>query len=197
MKEENKQKGQLKKVFFITSNQVKNDKDIIYQIPNNRGLINLKAGNANSEYRDQANYRNSLFNVYVNSFEVSPESLRNEDKDSGTKKYKSTITLKYNEKYYFKANIIFSPTKNDYIYDLKFSEYKSWAKTYLPPPQINFSPYEQFNIYIKYMKAQKKKQKDDIYKDLIDVSKQLCGGPNKLKIEIEFFLEILRNCIMI
>ena len=47
------------------------------------------------------------------------------------------------------------------------------------------------------MKVQNKKQKDDIYKDLIDVSKQLCGGTNKLKIEIEFFLEILRNCIMI
>ena len=58
MKEKNKQKGQLKKVFFITSNQVKNDKDIIYQIPNNRGLINLKAGNSNSEFREQTNYKN-------------------------------------------------------------------------------------------------------------------------------------------
>ena len=45
------------------------------------------------------------------------------------------------------------------------------------------------------MKAQKKMQNDEIYKDLIDASKQLCGGPKKLKIEIEFFLEILRNCI--
>ena len=104
--------------------------------------------------------------------------------------------MKYG-KNYFNSNIIFSPTKNDYIYDLKFSEFKSWAKTYFPPPQISFSLFEQFNIYIKYMKVQNKKQKDDIYKDLIDSSKQLCGGTNKLKIEIEFFLEILRNCIMI
>ena len=194
MKEENKKEGQLKKVFFITSNQVKNDEDITYQIPKNRGLINLKAGNASNEYREQANYKNSLFTVYVNSFEVSRESLKEEDKDNETKKYKSTITLKYGKSYFY-ANIIFSPTKNDYIYDLKFLEFKSWGKTYFPPPQISFSLFEQFNIYIKYMKAQKKMQKDEIYKDLIDASKQLCGGPKKLKIEIEFFLEILRNCI--
>ena len=88
MKEENKKEGQLKKVFFITSNQVKNDEGITYQIPKNRGLINLKAGNASNEYREQANYKNSLFTVYVNSFEVSRESLKEEDKDNETKKYK-------------------------------------------------------------------------------------------------------------
>ena len=194
MKEANKNEGQLKKVFFITSNQVKLDKFINYQIPKNKGLINLRAGDANSEFREQENYRNSLFTVYVNSVEVSRESLKNEDKDNVTKKYKSTITMKYNN-CYFPAEIIFSPTKNDYIYDLKFSEYKSWAKTYLPPPQINFSLLEQFNLYIKYLKSQKKLQKDQVYIDLIDASKQLCGGPKKLKIEIEFFLSILKNCM--
>lgn len=194
MKEANKDKGPPKKVFFITSNQVKLDKLINYQIPKNRGLINLRAGDAGSEYREQANYKNSLFTVYVNSFEVSPESLKAEDKDNDTKKYKSTISMKY-EKNFFNTDIIFSPTKNNYIYDLKFSEFKSWGRIYTPPPQINFSLLEQFNLYIRYLKDQKKNQKDPVYKDLIDASKQLFGGPKKLKIEIELFLEILKNCL--
>ena len=193
MKEANQDNKPLKKVFFITSNQQKLDKLIQYQIPKNRGLINLKAGDDECELREKATYKNSLFTVYVNSFEVSRSSLKEDDKDFDTKKFKTTITLKYN-KSCFSAQILFSPSKYDYIYDLKFPEYKNWGKTYEPPPQIQFSRLEQFQLYIKYLKSQKKLQKDQIYKDLIDASKQLCGGPQKLKVEIEFFLEILKNC---
>ena len=74
-----------KKIFFITSNQTKLDKLIEYQIQRNRGIIDLKAGNFNSEFIKEIKYENSTFSVYINSFEISHKNLKTKDIDRKTK----------------------------------------------------------------------------------------------------------------
>ena len=192
MTDANKKDPQLNKVFFITSNQNKYDKFIEFQIPKNRGLINLKAGEGKSELKAEKEHRNSLFSVYVNSMEIYPDSLKEEDKNE-EKKYKTILTMKYN-KLYFPAEIIFSGKKNNYIFDLKFSEFRSWGKNYEPLPQITFSHLEQFKLYTQYLRSQKKLVKDKIYKDLLADSRNIAINKNK-KTELDFFLEILKSSV--
>ena len=132
-------------MFFITSNQAKFDKFLEYQIPRNRGIINLKAGIFNAEFKKEIEYRNSTFSVYINSFEIDKDNLREEDQDPNTKKYKCGISLRYNKVNFLSKNS-FIATKNNFIYDFKFNEYRGWGKIYDPPPQINFSQLEQLKI---------------------------------------------------
>ena len=179
-----------KKIFFITSNQSKLNKLIEYQIQRNRGLINLKAGESSSELHEDQRYKNSLFTVYVNSIQIEPKDLKKDEQDPKTKKYNAMISLKYN-KTNFQGNISFRASKNNFIYDFRFNEYRGWGRVYEPPPQINFSQLEQLKLYIKYLKSIKKLQKDQIYQDLISDSQALSFGK---KIYLDFFLEILKNC---
>ena len=132
--------NETKKVFFITSNETKLDKLMEYQIPKNRGIINLKAGFNNAEFKKEIIYNNLSFSVYINSFEIEPWNLKKEDQDNKTKKYKIKINLKYDE--CFSSDISFRASKNNFIYDFKFNEYKGFFKVYNPPTQINFSQLE-------------------------------------------------------
>ena len=179
-----------KKVFFITSNQNKLDKYLKYEIPKNRGLVNLRIGDANAEFRDQKTHKRELFSVYINSMEIEPNNLKKEDQDQKTKKYNTTINLKHN-RCTFPGSIIFRSAKNNFIYDFEFKQYIGWGRTYDPPPHINLSKLEQLKFYTKYMKALKKKQGDQIYKDLITDSQLSTFGR---KIYLDFFLEIFKGC---
>ncbi len=77
-----------KKIFFITSNQSKLDQFIDYQIAKvNRGIINLKSGNNNSELKEIIKYKNMNFSIYVNSIEIEPNDLKDEDLEPQTNKY--------------------------------------------------------------------------------------------------------------
>ena len=96
MAEANKTDLETKKIFFITSNQSKLDKYIKYEIPRNRGWINLKAGDSNNEMCEQRIHRREQFTLYVNSMEISPNNLNKEDQDKTTRKYKTVLNLKYN-----------------------------------------------------------------------------------------------------
>ena len=187
MEEEN---YEIKKIFFITSNQNKLDKLLRYDIPENKGLSNLRIGDSNAEFRDQRIHKREQFFVYINSVEIYPKELKKEDQDQKTKKYNTTISLKHN-KTTFPGPIVFRSTKNNFIYDFEFKQYQGWGKTYYPPPQINLSKLEQLKFYIKYMKALKKKPNDEIYKDLILDSQSSTFGN---KIYLDFFLEILKVC---
>ena len=173
MEDMKKDEPERKKVFFITSNQTKLDKLIEYKNPRNRGLINLKTGYNNSEFKKEMKYKNQIFSVYINSFEIELENLNEEDQDPKTKTYKITISLRYN-KDHFPGHISFRASKNNFIYDFKFNEYKSWGKTYYPPPQINFSHLEQLKIYDEYLdKVLKKEKSEEIYADLVSDSQSL------------------------
>ena len=186
-----KEEPEKKKVFFITSNAAKLDKFLEYQIPRNRGIINLKAGIFNAEFKKEIKHKNSTFSVYINSFEIDKANLREEDQDPNTKRYKFIITLKYN-KLYFPSEISFVATKNNFIYDFKFNEYRGWGKVYAPPFQINFSQLEQLKIYNEYLENILKKEKnEEIYADLITESQKVGFGK---KIYLDFFLEIFKIC---
>ena len=76
-----------KKIFFITSNESKLDKLILYQFKKYKGNVNI-------EYRKEINYNNSLFSIYVNSFDIEPRAQRDEDYDPKSKEYKIKINLK-------------------------------------------------------------------------------------------------------
>ena len=150
MADANKTDTETKKVFFITSNQSKLDKYIKYEIPRNRGLINLKAGDSNNEMCEQRNYKREQFTLYINSMEISPKDLKKDDQDPTSKKYKTVLSLKHN-RCTFPADIIFRNGKNNFIYDLQFNEHKGLYKNYDPPPQIKLSESEQLKIYINYI----------------------------------------------
>ena len=126
----------------------------------------------------------------VNSVEIEPKDLKKEDQDQKTRKYTSAINLKFN-KTSFPGPIIFRATKNNFIYDFEFKQYQGWGKTIDPPPRINLSKLDQLKFYTKYLKALKKKQGDQIYKDLITDSQTSTFGK---KIYLDFFLEIFKGC---
>ena len=179
-----------KKVFFITSNQSKLDKLINYDTPKNKGLINLRAGDKNSVYRDQRNFKREQFSVFINCMDISPKDLDEKDKDPKNFKYKGQVTLKFNSTN-FPGPISFIKSKNNFIYDFEFKEYKGWGRIYDPPPRINLSKLDQLKLYIKYMKVLQKHQDDQIYKELIADSQKASSGK---KIKLDFYLEIFKNC---
>ena len=186
-----KDEPEKKKVFFITSNQTKLDKIIEYKIKNNIGLINLKAGYNNSEFKKEIKYKNYTFSVYINSFEIDCKNLKKDYQDPSTKKYNSIITLRYN-KTNFPGYISFNALKNNFIYDFKFNECKSWGKIYDPPLQINFSHLEQLKIYDEYLdKVLKKEKNEQIYYDLVADSQSISFSK---KIDLDYFLEIFKIC---
>ena len=168
--------SETKKVFFITSNETKLDKLIEYKIPINRGIINLKAGYYNAEYKKEIKINNSSFSVYINSFEIYHVDLKEEDQDYKSKKYKIEINLRYN-KTNFPGVISFRSSKNNFIYDFKFKEYKSWGRTYEPPFQITFSKLEQLKIYNEFLdKVLHKEKSEQIYSDLVTESQIIYFG---------------------
>ena len=179
-----------KKIFFITSNQIKLDKYLKYEIPSNRGLINLRIGDSKAEFQEQMTYKRELFSVYINSMEIEPKELKKEDQDPKSKKYNATINLRFNRTT-FPGLIIFSSEKNNFLYDFEFKQYIGWGRTYDPPPHLNLSKLEQLKLFIKYMESLKKKQDDQIYKDLIVDSQSSTFGK---KIYLDFFLEIFKSC---
>ena len=187
---EDPKNNERKKVFFITSNETKLDKLLEYQIPKNRGIINLKAGYNNAEFKKEKIYNNLTFSVYINSFEIEPKNLKKEDQDTKSKKYKIKINLKYDE--CFSSDISFRASRYNFIYDFKFNVYMGFFKSYAPPNQLNLSKLEQLKIYDEYLdKVLKKEKNEQIYSDLVTESQSLCFIQ---KIYLDYFLEIFKIC---
>ena len=108
------EKYETKKIFFITSNKSKLEQYLKYEIPNHRGLINLRIGDSKAEFQEQMTYKRELFSVYINSMEIEPKELKKEDQDPKSKKYNVTINLKHN-RCTFPGSIIFSSAKNNFF----------------------------------------------------------------------------------
>jgi hypothetical protein len=70
---------------------------IEYEISEKRGLINLKAGHSKSELSEEIKFKNKTYTVHINSMEISQKDLNVKDQDKITKKYKTTLILKYNK----------------------------------------------------------------------------------------------------
>ena len=180
----------IKKVFFITSNQVKLDKLLTYNIPKNKGMENLKVGNK-AEFSEETKYNGEKFLKRINSFEIVPRDLKKEERDEKTKKYKGVVTLKYERS--FEGFTSFFYNRHNFIYDFKFNDAVGWTtRKYNPPPYIPFSKIEQLKFFLKYVKKKlNKKQSDPIYKNLISDSQLQFFGK---RVNLDFYLEIFKNC---
>ena len=191
MSSNNKNLPPKKRVFFITSNYSRDSKSFEYTLENNKAMENLKAGEK-SEYITTKMYLNDKYTISICSFEIIQPELKDELKDKKKKMFKAKITLK-NKKYSFEGWAYFRrKDKNNFIYDFKFGEHTSilFKKT-PPPPSINFSKYEQFNLYLDYLKTQKIKSKEEISIDLIQNSQYFVFNEDY---QMDFFMSIFKAC---
>ena len=144
--EEKKKKEELFKVFFITSNQTSLDDNLEYSLEES-GMVNL-----HKVLSKTFRYENQDFTTSVFSFDIIKDDLRNNDFDKKRKSYKAIIKLNQKKIIYvldtkFEGYILFKATKNNFIFDFKFENYKGYTGTYLAPPSIE-CPYSfQIKLY--------------------------------------------------
>ena len=171
-------------VFFITSNLTKLDKSLEYA--SNKKLKNI--------LKKSMKIRNETFTVQAFSFEIVKKDLKEENFDLQKKKYKTEIKLKQAHRVMsttFKGIIFFKESKNNFIYDFEFEEYKSWTGNISPPIHSRFTKSQQLKIYNEMLNLLKVKQGDKLSLDLI-IDSQLYLKGNRY--ELDFYLEILKRC---
>ena len=176
------------KVFFITSNQSKLNKDIKYYINDKNGIINLK-----TELTKKERFNNEDYTITVFSFEIILKDLEEKDKETNSKKYQTKIHLYFN-KTDFEGTILFNENRNNFIYDFEISEYKGWTRIYSPPLQIKFSKNEQLKIYTETLNKIKIEENDSLLLNLISDSQTYIIGQ---KFYFDFYLNILKQCYKI
>ena len=170
---------ELYKVFFIIG--IKSNKDFKFKcsLSSKEGMINLNIVHIiNIEEKK----------IYVYSFEIIPEALK--DKDILSKNYQAKINL--NNKYV--GFILFRESNNNFIYDFKFEEIKE--KNINSEIFLNLGKLEQLKIFIEVLKKLKIKQSDPLSLDLIRDSQKLLIGKNTTYY-FDFYLEILKQCYSI
>ena len=174
------------KVFFITSNLTKLNKNIEYSTSKTK-FKNILTKNQK--------YRNENFTIKVFSFEIIKNELNDKDKDVNAKKYKAKVELKFTKHLMnsttFQGTILFKETKSNYIYDFIFKDYKGWTGIISPPLSIRFTKCEQLKIYNEVLNLLKVKQGDQLSLDLVIDSQLYLKGKNY---DLDFYLEILKRC---
>ena len=105
-----------------------------------------------------------------------------------------TICLKNdNDEIFYKKIIIPDANRDNYIYDFIFEPKKKNIEIKEPPTSFNFSHYQQFEIYVNYLRNQKIKQYDQENLDLI-LSTQLLLMEKGKSYEFSFYLMVLLEC---
>ena len=125
------------------------------------------------------------------SFEIIPSELNNDSKDSSTKLYKVFISLKDDKNYTFKGYISFNKNNNNFIYDFKFDDNIGFFIDTPPPISINFTGYEQFKLFLNYIKENEILINDELGLDLINDS---YNHIFKANFAMDFFMEIFKAC---
>ena len=172
------------KVIFITSNPSSIDKKIEYLFSNENGMNNF-----NIILKKEKEYGKEKFITKVCYFEITPQELKEKNKDKDSKKYKAKLLLKYDRN--FEGIILFKEDRNNFIYDFKFNEFNDWSRMIPPPKYINFTKVDQLKIFNEVLKNLKAKQGDKLYTNLITDSQcYITGKPFFL----DFYLSILKSC---
>ena len=188
MAEKKKQEGPFK-VFFITSNQSSLNNKLEYSL-NKSGMINLRVAHAKTGKHNREDFTTLVF-----TFDIKNDELRNNDFDKDKKSYKATIKLKQKNTYSmdtkFEGYILFKATRNNFIFDFKFEDYKGYTGTYYAPPHIKYSHFDQIKLYKDAFKKLNIKQNTLFTENLISDSQRLLIGQ---KYNIDLFLEILKSC---
>ena len=104
------------------------------------------------------------------------------------------ISLKNSkDEIFYKKIIIPDASRDNYIYDFIFEPKKTITEIKDPPTSFNFSHYQQFEIYVNYLRKQKIKQKNQENLDLIWSTQILLFGKGKA-FEFSFYIMILMEC---
>jgi hypothetical protein len=177
-------KSQKDKVFFITSNPSSIDKEIEYSLSNASGMNNF-----NIILKKEKEYGKEKFITKACYFEITPQELKEKNKDKDSKKYKAKLLLKYDRN--FEGTILFKEDRNNFIYDFKFNEFNDWSRMIPPPKYINFTKVDQLKIFNEILKYLKVKQGDKLYTNLITDSQ--CYITGKV-FSLDFYLEVLKAC---
>ena len=192
MAERNKDEGPFK-VFFITSNQSYLDDKLEISL-NKSGMVNLQR-----VLSQISKYKKEDFTTSVFTFDIISDDLRDNDYDKKNKNYKAVIKLREKVNYgidkKYEGYIFFKATKNNFIFDFKFGDYKDYlGRIYPAPPHINFAYSIQIKLYNEAFKKLKIKQKSSCGLHLIQDSQRLLVGK---PFNIDLFLEILKSCYSI
>ena len=172
-----------KRVFFITSNQSKLDKDMKYSLEEGKkDLIAI--------LEKKMKYKGEEFTYIVFSFDFVPEDLKEKNKDKTSKKYKAKVEL-YHKKTTFPGEILFFKERNNFIYDFEFKENKGWIGVEQPPPCVKFTNTDKIMIFNDVLRQLNVKQGDELSKNLITDSQLLIKGQLFL---LDFYIEIYKLC---
>ena len=166
------------KVFFIISNESNLNSSIKYSLLKNKGTINF-----NEILKIIDNKSN--YTTYVYSFEIEPKYLKNKD---NSELYEAKIGLKY-KKLYFEEIIKFKKDKNNFIYNFKF--HTDSKKNKEPPKCINYSKFEQLQLFKNILEKLNIGKEEKLYNNLIIDS---IGFRTDIY-DFDYYLEILKSCI--
>ena len=122
---------------------------------------------------------------YVYSFEIEPKYLKNKD---NSELYEAKIGLKY-KKLYFEEIIKFKKDKNNFIYNFKF--HTDSKKNKEPPKCINYSKFEQLQLFKNTLEKLNIGKEEKLYNNLIIDS---IGFRTDIY-DFDYYLEILKSCI--
>ena len=147
------------------------------------------------EFTTQIDHDFNKFVTTICSFEIIPSKLKRTNREPETKLFKVVIKVKDRKSKFFNGYIFFRKNdKNNFVYDFKFEDYQGLVKLYPPPTSINFSKYEQFKLYLNFLKEKEILISEDLGVDLIIDSQAFIF---KEKFSMDFFLEIFKACYSI
>ena len=181
--------NQKNKVFYITSNPTSLDERLEYSL-NKSGMVNLK-----KVFSKISKYKNEDFTTSVFSFDIIIDDLIKNDFDKERKMYKAIIKLKEKSQLVlvkrFEGYILFKETKNTFIFDFRFEDYKGNFGIIPAPHYIEYTHSFQIKLYEEVFTELKIKQYSSLYSNLIQDSQSLLIGK---EFNIDLFLEILKCC---
>ena len=177
-------KQEIYKVFFITSNQSSLDDRIKYEL-NQNGMVNLQKICSSISYYKGENFTTSVF-----SFDIIKDDLSKKDFDKENKNYRAVIKLR-EKGTIFEGFIFFKETKNNFIFDFKFEDYKGYFGTTSAPNSLECPHSFQIKLYKEALKRLKILQGSPLSLNLTQDSLSLLIGKD---FNIDLFLEIFKSC---
>ena len=180
------------KVFFITSNLIKEDSQL--KIESASVLDSLTIVN-----EEKMNFKEEDFVLKIMTFDVNEERLRYLDKNKASETFQCYIPLSAYGKT-FKGNIFIKKNEHSFIYNFKFNSYISnfisyFRNEYPPPKSIPLSNYYQLKIYKSTVtSANFKRQRNSLLNSLFNNSLELIQlNENKnQKYDFIFYLELFK-----
>ena len=172
----NTENNNIHKIYFIYTSRDYIDKNIQLNVEKKKYCQNFQIESSQETINNKKTYITKLYSVTFDLEKVNEESL--------------VIQLNYNKNTFQTEPIKFDKLRDNFIFDFKFNEIKSFFKTIYPPESYYIKNATQFNIFNEYLNNNNLKK--SLCKDalIVDSIKQLRGD----SISFEFYLSIFREC---